>query len=192
MTDQEIIHILQTNKRDKGLQRLYRYYPQVEKLIRSKGGSKQDAQDMFQEALIVFCGKVKQEDFKLTASLDTYLYSISRLLWSNASRKHKKSQSTVLSVDPADEGDADWQEAIEREERIKLAEEAVSELGQRCWEMLRRFYHESMSMREIAKISGFKSEKIAKNQKYKCLEVARHKFRQKRAQLPIEPLTARP
>jgi hypothetical protein len=41
--------------------------------------------------------------------------------------------------------------------------------------MLQLFYLKKKSMAELAKEFGFKSEKVAKNQKYKCLQYAKQK-----------------
>lgn len=178
MNDQKILAILQSGKQDRALVRLYRYWPKVETLILSKGGSKEEAQDIFQEALIVFCKKVKQTDFKLTASIDTYLYSVSRLLWKNESRKKGRQVTEGLEGQlPAGE-EEDLSNFLEQEERIKKAESVIAGLSERCQEILVLFYHKAMRMAAIAQKMGFSSEKVAKNQKYKCLEHAKHKYRE--------------
>ena len=66
MNDQKLIELLQADKTDKAFYKLYSGYPKVEKLVLSKGGNKEDAQDVFQEALIVLYRKVNTTDFKLT------------------------------------------------------------------------------------------------------------------------------
>ena len=62
---------------------------------------------------------------------------------------------------------------IHEEKQFQLAERAFSELGERCKKLLLLFYHKSMSFKDIAKTMQFSSDKIAKNQKYKCLSKAR-------------------
>lgn len=78
MNDQKLIELLQSNKTDKAFANLYKGYPKVEKLILSKGGTKADAQDVFQEALIVLYRKVTSTKFELTSQLSTYLIICSR------------------------------------------------------------------------------------------------------------------
>ena len=47
MTDQQIIQLIQQNKHSNAFTRLYRYFTPVQKLILSRGGSKDDAKDVF-------------------------------------------------------------------------------------------------------------------------------------------------
>ncbi|HET6996503.1 MAG TPA: sigma factor, partial [Chitinophagaceae bacterium] len=75
------------------------------KIVVSNGGNAQDAEDIFQEALIIVCRKVKDPGFQLTAQLSTYLYSVSRFLWKDELRKRKSFAPVNLEsgLDPAEE-----------------------------------------------------------------------------------------
>ena len=53
MHDHIIIELIRTNRTDKALAALYRHFPMIRTLIRSKGGTAEDAEDIFQEALII-------------------------------------------------------------------------------------------------------------------------------------------
>jgi RNA polymerase sigma factor (sigma-70 family) len=81
MDDQKIIALLRTGESGLALNSLYKHFPMIRKLIRSKGGNSKDAEDIFQEALIILIRKAKDKDFKLTAQLSTYLFSVCRFLW---------------------------------------------------------------------------------------------------------------
>jgi len=177
MDDQQILILLRKKETDKAFLRLYRDFPKVENLILQKGGSKEDAKDIFQEALIIFYRKAQDTKFNLTSSIGTYLFSVSRFLWKDELKKRNRNQTVELG-DLSSDMQQDIREAQEKESRFKLAEQALSSVGERCLELLQRFYHRSMSMREIASDMGFSSEKIAKNQKYKCLERARTKLQE--------------
>ena len=50
MSDQDILLLFKNGQREKAFKRLYGLYPRIEKLILSKGGSKADANDVFQAA----------------------------------------------------------------------------------------------------------------------------------------------
>lgn len=175
MDDNKIIELLKVGKQDKAFLTLYKNYPQVEKLILSKGGSKEDAKDVFQEALIIFYEKVRTTDFKLTAAIGTYLYSVSRFLWKDEFIKRKGQQKVDLFFEFTSEEETELQKAIEREAKFKQIESVLTQLGDKCLRLLKLFYYEGLSMKIIASKVGLKSEKIAKNQKYKCLERAKLK-----------------
>src|SRR6185436_11226786 len=56
-------------------------FPIVAKYVKQNSGSRQDAEDIFQEAIIVLLNNIRHPGFQLTASLKTYLFSISKNLW---------------------------------------------------------------------------------------------------------------
>ena len=67
-------------------------------------------------------------------------------------------------------------EAVEKESKIKIAEKVLTELGDKCRELLVLFYSGTMKLKDIAAKMGYTSENSAKNQKYKCLEGAKRKL----------------
>lgn len=180
MTDQQIIVLLREKQTDKAFVRLYRDFPKVEKLILTKGGSKDDAKDIFQEALIILYRKAQDAQFELTASLGTYLYSVSRFLWKDELKKRNRTETVELG-DVSSDLQKDIREANEKESRLKLAETALSSIGERCFELLQKFYFHALSMSQIATEMHLSSENVAKNQKYKCLERARIKLQELKA-----------
>ena len=177
MDDNTIIELLKSGKQNKAFLKLYKNYPQVEKLILSKGGSKEDAKDVFQEALIIFYEKVCNTKFNLTSAIGTYLYSVSRFLWKDQHLKRKRKQSVIVDFEFTSEEAAEFQEAIEREEKFKKIEQVLTQIGEKCLQILTLFYYNGLTMKAIATKVGLKSEKIAKNQKYKCLERAKLKVK---------------
>lgn len=173
MDDQQIIELLKIGKHSKAFSKLYKNYPQVEKLILSKGGSKEDAKDVFQDALIIFYEKVLNTDLKLTSAIATYLYSVCRFLWKDELLKRKGKHTVDLSFDFSSEEESEFIQAIEREEKFKQIESVLTQIGEKCLQILKLFYYDGLKMQVIASKIGLKSEKIAKNQKYKCLERAK-------------------
>lgn len=175
MRDEAIISLITTGKADKALIFLYKQLPVIRKLITANGGTKEDAEDVFQEALIILCRKVREGNFVLTAKLSTYLFSVCRFLWKDEQRRRK-----ITYTD--DDTDIPWEDEIplllEREQKARLAERALQELGSRCKELLLLFYQGSMKLKDIALRMGYSSENTVKNQKYKCMEGARNKLKE--------------
>ncbi|WP_346881971.1 sigma-70 family RNA polymerase sigma factor [uncultured Algibacter sp.] len=168
MNDKKILELFKEGQREKAFSKLYSLYPKIESLILSKGGQKQDASDVFQEALIILNRNLEKSDFKLTSSFYTYLYSVSRFIWKDAQKKFSKEELKNFNVT-----EVEYFHCVLEEKKYQRAELAFIELGNRCQELLRLFYHKAMSFKEIAKMMQFTSEKIAKNQKYKCLAKAK-------------------
>ena len=173
MTDEKILEFLRSPKPDKALQKLYASIPAVKKHIRNNGGSAEDAEDIFQDGLLIFISKANNQDFKLTSSAQTYLYGICKFLWSNQLQK-RKTYSDTMKNEPEDfNTEHNMIAQLEEFEKSRLAAQAIAGLGQKCFQILQAFYFEGFSMATIANKFGYSSEKVAKNQKYKCMDKAR-------------------
>lgn len=178
MTDEEIIQALQQGDQTSALKKLYQYYPAVRQMILQNSGNRHDAEDIYQEALIILCRKVKEKDFQLTSGLKTFLFAISRLQWMNELRKRKKK---LLKDEMAPSTEAEVNELsgyLREEEKFKKAETALMKLGDKCKKLLQLFYAQKKTFKEIADQLDFSNEKIAKNQKYRCMEKARENYLQ--------------
>ncbi len=171
MTDQEIINILRDGKEDKALLKLYKFYPSVEYFLKMNGASKEEALDVYQDALYILCKKAKEKDFKLSAQLSTYLFSVSKYIWKESLiKKNRMVPFTMEAHEIVDET------LIVEEEKASVAEKALASIGEKCFEILKAFYHEKLNMNLIAEAFGFANEKSARNQKYKCLEKAKSEY----------------
>jgi RNA polymerase sigma factor (sigma-70 family) len=175
MEDQKIIDLIKSNKHDKVFATLYKYFPVVKKMILANGGRSEDAEDIYQEALIVFYKKASAENFKLTSSINTYLYSICRFMWNDCLKKQQKKM--LIDLEQQQVNETEFITDIETENQLMLAEKIISELGVRCQEILLLFYFQSKKLKDIAVKMGYNSEQTAKNQKYKCLESAKNKLK---------------
>ena len=76
-----------------------KYFPSIANYIEQNSGNDQDAEDIFQESIIILLGKVRQSDFNLTSSLKTYLFSIAKNLWLKKIKSDKNSLIQNALVD---------------------------------------------------------------------------------------------
>jgi DNA-directed RNA polymerase specialized sigma24 family protein len=167
MSDNKIMVLFKNGQRDKAFSALYQLFPRIEKLILSKGGTKTDAHDVFQEALIILNRNLEKSDFKLTSSFYTYLYSVSRFVWKDTQKQFSKQELQNLQSE-----DVSIFDAVLEEKKYQTAEHAF-----RGQQLLQQFYLRKMSFKAIAEAMQFKTEKVAKNQKYKCLQKAKDIYR---------------
>lgn len=85
--------------REQALTQLYRRaFPLVRRLVLRQGGSVQNAQDVFQNALVVFYEQAVTGELVLTASASTYLLSIARHRWQHELRR----RAQLLFLESAD------------------------------------------------------------------------------------------
>lgn len=158
----------------KGFQKLYAYFPVIQKWLVANGCEKNQTQDVFQQALLVLCEKVQDPEFELSAKIETYLFSVSKFVWYNQARKERKENASDISEIEI-EASNDLDALQEKESKLEYAFKALELISERCKAMLQLFYLKKKTMVEIAKEFGFKNEKVAKNQKYKCLRYAKQK-----------------
>lgn len=170
MNDQQLIDALRLPKeRRKAIKVLYKEFPKIKTNICSSGGTKEEAEEIFNDALILLIEKVEAKDFQLTSKLTTFFYGINRFLWMNALRKKQKTQhlewKDTIIVTAEEIGYED-----EKEDKLQLIEQALEFVTSKCKELFQRFYYKKEKMAAIAKTMGYSSVNSAKTQKYKCME----------------------
>lgn len=179
-TDLEILEGFSTGD-SQAIQEFYRLYHKIwVKWMVSRGGQEVDADDVFQDALMVLYEKSKSIEFCLSCKLSTYFFSISKRLWY---RKLEKGQKTFLKDDffESDEHHSetvqtDFDEHIKKEQTLNQLDIALQELGEPCKSLLLAFYIDNKSMQDLAKDFNYTNSDNAKTQKYKCLNRLRKIF----------------
>jgi len=149
---------------------LYEYeFPKIVQLIKKNSGCIDQAKDIFQDALVILIEKVKRTELNLTCSIETYLYSVCRILWLEQLRKDKN----IISLDES-YSHCDINFVITNYETLSdvfdEVDNAIEKLGVQCKQLLECFYYKNMSWEEIANTLGYKNAASAKNAKYKYLE----------------------
>ena len=169
-TDDAIVEGLK--KRDNGIIRyVYKeYYPTIKFLITTNSGTETDAEDVFQDALVVLYRKIAKENLILTSSFKTFLYSICRNLWLQRLDRRVFSNEFLEMEDLSELHDHFLTEEPEEEqEKYRLFQQHFLRLSLDCQKVLRLFMGKT-SLKEIADIMGFKTEKYAKTRKFMCKE----------------------
>src|SRR5690606_36660953 len=117
-------------------------------MIINNRGSREEAQDVFQETVMVLYDKMTRDDFVLSSRLQTFLYAVSKRLW----LKHLTRGEAKYHKDLIDnhEDSLATEEAIEDHEAIEAnfthMEDALNGLGEPCKTILRDFYIKRKSM----------------------------------------------
>ena len=169
MTDNDIIGHLQNNLYSKAINGLYGLMPAVKKYILANNGNAEDAQDIFQDSLVILYKKVQAGNLILTVPLKTYLFAINKNCWLQELRRRNKFPLAAEEKESIDMISDD-------EPELSIAEAAFSLLGEKCRQLLILFYFKKKSFKEIASLLSFSDEKVAKNQKYRCIQKAKENF----------------
>ena len=150
-------------------------FPAVAQLVSRRGGTLEEAQDIFQEALVLYYErKVVGAPDTLTEPHPTaYLLGIARHLW--IKQYHRRSSEVPLERTEA----FAWVEAPSVSPSRRKVLRFLSVAGQKCMELLRAFYYEQLPLAEVADTFGYSGVRSATVQKYKCLEKVRHTVKEK-------------
>ncbi len=165
------------------LKQLYRKWPDIRRYMKTLGCDSVSAEDIFQEALLIYVRKRESSDFELTVEPFFYVRNTCKLLWYNQARKEQKQISTELHENIQDTGDDHW---FEKEMKIREVESTLEKLGAQCQELLQLFYGLGWNMVDIAKKIGLRNDKVAKAQKYRCLQKAKEMIQDH--ELMVEPI----
>jgi RNA polymerase sigma factor (sigma-70 family) len=154
------------------VKRIYKNRRSVTSWVLKNSGSKQDADDVLQESIIVFLRLYSEGKVSDVSEPMPLVMFIAKRFWLGKLRS-KKSHIELTENDHMLDIDLDVEEQLEKEKRIKLAQDALTDIGEQCKKLLKLFYFNAKRLDEIASILGFRNEHVARSMKYKCLEKLR-------------------
>lgn len=174
MNDAELLAAMRQGRAEQAFTQLYRQLPDVMTLVRTHGGTRTEARDLFQDALIILHEKAQDPGFLITVSMAAFLYGICHNLWLAELRSKGRAGKHIDALAAQPDNDPP---TTDYEPLTQLAERAFAALGEKCRELLTRFYLNNEQLAAIAQAFGYAGEGAAKTRKYKCLEQAREKYR---------------
>lgn len=148
------------------------YFGLVNRFVSNNKGTTPDAEDLFQDTMIVLVAKLRQDDFVLEASVKTYIMAIARNLWLKKLRSAKN--TTALTEIYDDKFQAEISLAIEEEKtyRDKL-QNYLHRITTHCKGLIHDMFFRNKPIEQIQKDYGYSSIHNAQNQKHKCVEQIR-------------------
>ena len=149
-------------------------FPAVAKYVSNKGGSLDDAKDIFQDALVIYYEKQVNAPVQLQQNEQAYLIGVARHLWLAKFREG-------VNLTPLDTNSGDHDLLADDELQPSQAKlmHYLETTGSRCMEILRAFYYDKLAVDKIAGLFGYTSTRSATVQKYKCMEKVRETVKQK-------------
>lgn len=164
---------------------LYKFYfPSVASYIKQNLGNNEDAEDIFQEAIMVLLQKVRQPDFVLTSSLKTYLYAVAKNLWLKRLRDNKLIHVTNQMQLEAFQNKQEvfMVELYPEKSKEQQVQSWLEKITANCQRILKAIFFQHELMDSLMVKMGWKNKHTAANQKYKCMEqVKKEKEKQKGA-----------
>ena len=143
------------------------YFPMIEGYIIHNQGDRDQAKDVFQEAMIVLYNRIKSSELNLTCKFGTYLYAICKNIWMQERKKYqlhaeKLRQNPMVVNDPGPADDPLLQNHLTR-----LFNKHFDELSKDCQKILSMYFN-NFTVEDIRSAMNYKDLHHAADRKYRC------------------------
>jgi len=142
-------------------------YPIIEGYIVNNQGTREQAKDVFQEAMIVVYKRVRAGKLELSCKFGTYVYAICKNIWIQERKKYmlraeKLRQQPLMVHDPGPADDPLLQNHLK-----VLFDKHFNELSEDCQKILSMFFN-NFNVEEIRTAMNYKDLHHAADRKYRC------------------------
>lgn len=144
-------------------------YAYIRGYVLQNSGNDADAEDIFQDALVLIYQRLSAGNLEFNSSLRTYFYGVCKNMWRNRLRKKKKLVVDDIIIQDSDEVDVSTLKEIEDKEKERLYRKYFFKLSDTCKEVLELIFA-GRKMKEVANITGY-SEGYARKKKFDCKRV---------------------
>ena len=143
------------------------HYPIIEGYIVHNQGSRDEARDIFQEAMIIVYNKIRSDELELTCKFGTYLYSICKNIWIQERKKYlhraeKLRQQPLVVNDPGPSEDP-----LLKKHLSDLFNKHFAELSNDCQKILSMYFN-NFSVEDIRTAMNYKDLHHTADRKYRC------------------------
>lgn len=142
-------------------------FKSIRRMVLSNSGDNSDAEDVFQESMLVLFRKVQEDTFSLTSTLNTFIYSIARLIWLKELNQRKKRPSNLDDFESHSNDERSVLSTIEYNDRLALYKEKFEELSDDCKKVLKMFIN-GIPVAVITQRMGYSSDQHTKNRRFRC------------------------
>jgi len=169
--EEDIISLIKSGKDREVIPVLYKkVYPLIEYYIVRNSGNKEDAADIFQDALLLFYRQIVSDTFNEKYKVFGYLYKICLYKWMNKAKKNSKIKFVeevenfdyLIEVESPDE-------AISNPDG-NVIRKLFSPIGEKCIELMTYTTYTSLLLEDIMVRMEFNSVAAVKMQLKRCKE----------------------
>ena len=178
LTDEVLIEGLKVQD-SKCIKYLYKqYFPLAKAIAEKNSGNYQDAEDLFQDSMVILYQRLTRDKITLQCSLKTFFFGICKNLWmQRLDRKWRLMFPDAMAEEPVECYEIRRRENTEERLEIeRLYLKHFFTLPHRCQKLLTLFLDE-VPLRKIAYILNLKNEEYAKSRKYQCKELLRKRIK---------------
>lgn len=170
-SDEEII--LGLRRRDNHvIQYIYKEnFQSISRMVLNNNGSEDDAEDIFQETLIIIFKRLRDnDDFELASTFNTYIYSVGRLLWLKKLRDTSRINVTELNLEMEEFLEFKEPPPVEDKDlRFAVYQRNLKLIPEDCQKIL-TLTAQDMPAKDIAEKLGYKSDTYVRKRRHFCKE----------------------
>ncbi len=146
------------------------FQPNIIKHLMSVGACREEAQDIFADAIEVIYRKVQADELVLTVPFSAYLLKICQYTWRKIFRKKSRTTEVTEKIERVSMDESDLpDEQIVKTQLHKRLREAVKKLTEDCQQIIRMRW-DKRSYADIAAVLGHGSEGYSRRRKHICQE----------------------
>ncbi len=176
-SDEQLIHGLRTRDNQVLTNLLKEYYPKIEKYITKNKGTKQEADDVFQETIKIMFKVVRNKNFKPKKTFNAYITTLYQNIWKNEVKQKSDHTTSDIFPETLEYEETDTNEEIKQEKLRKLASEEYQKLDKEQRTLLDMYYFKKKTMAEIAYKMDYKNTDSAKTLKHNAIIKLKEKIK---------------
>ncbi|MFP4847148.1 RNA polymerase sigma factor [Winogradskyella sp. PE311] len=134
--------------------------------VMKNSGQQEDAEDVFQKALLQMAVRYKNEKFVIKNSFEAYLFTVCKNLWRRELNKSKY-RVTNNEVFELKDDNQDIALAVLEQKRWELFTESLELISENCKQIL-KLYFAKLSYADIMDKFNYKSETVVRQRVFKC------------------------
>lgn len=166
-TEEAIINGIR-NHNSSTLEHVYHtYFPIIEGYVIHNHGNRDQAKDVFQDAILVVYNRIRSGKLILTCKFGTYLYAICKNIWMQEQKKYllhaEKLRQYPMEVN--DPGPAD--DPLLQTHLTQLFNKHFDELSTDCQKILSMYFN-NFTVDDIRSAMNYKDLHHAADRKYRC------------------------
>lgn len=143
------------------------YYPVIEGYITHNQGSREQARDIFQDAMIIIYKRIRANELELSCKFGTYLYAICKNIWMQERKKFLQRADKLRHqpLEVHDPGPAD--DPLLQNHLSGLFNKHFDALSKDCQKILSMYFN-NFSVEDIRAAMNYKDLHHTADRKYRC------------------------
>jgi RNA polymerase sigma factor (sigma-70 family) len=143
------------------------YFPMIEGFVIHHKGTRDQAKDVFQEAMIVVYNRIRSGDLELHCKFGTYLYAVCKKIWIQERKKYLLHQDKLKQQPMAVHEPGPEEDPLLRHHLTRIFRNHFSQLSPDCQKILSMYFND-YSLEDIRKELNYNTLHHTADRKYRC------------------------